>query len=268
MTALITLTSDFGLTDGYVAAMKGVILSINPNARLVDISHTIEPQNISQAAFILSTTCHAFPDETIHLVVVDPGVGTDRRGLAVKTPHASFVAPDNGVLTYVLQENSGPSGGTDESEIEAVSLTNSEYWHAPVSPTFHGRDIFAPVAAHISLGVPLEELGEKVTALSLLSAAGLRHNPDGSLTGAVIHTDHFGNLITNISTDDLSGAPGTLVIEIAGEHIRGLSRTYAEENGLVALVGSSSHLEIALKEGNASRFLSAGVGEEVRVRQG
>jgi S-adenosyl-L-methionine hydrolase (adenosine-forming) len=166
----ITITTDFGTADGYVATMKGIILGINPNARLIDVTHEIKPQNISEASFILSTVYRYFPVNTVHLAVVDPGVGTVRRGIILRTAAGFFVGPDNGLFTLVLSElftdrtpvitASGkmklPPGVT------AINLTNREYWHQPVSFTFQGRDIFAPVAAHLSLGVPLEKFGETI----------------------------------------------------------------------------------------------------------
>ncbi|GAI18104.1 unnamed protein product [marine sediment metagenome] len=174
MGAIITLTTDLGLTDAYVAAMKGVILGINPEAKLVDICHSIKPQNITQAAFVLSTAYKFFPQKTIHVVVVDPGVGTKRRAIILRTPSADFVAPDNGVLSYVIQESSakGVAGNVDlqqlEPELEAVAITKAEYWRLPVSPTFHGRDIFAPVAARLSLGFPPIDFGEVITSVTML----------------------------------------------------------------------------------------------------
>lgn len=159
MSGTVTLTTDFGTADGYAAAMKGVILGINPAARLVDISHGIQAQNIPQAAFVLGTACPYFPDGTVHLVVVDPGVGTARRAVILKTPRAYFVAPDNGVLSYVVRDGEkadraekGPRHIKLPPGLEAVSITRPRFWRQPVSATFHGRDIFAPVAARLSLG--------------------------------------------------------------------------------------------------------------------
>ena len=171
MGTFITLTTDFGLRDGYVAAMKGVIYSINPEATIVDISHNIEPQNIRQAAFVLSTAYKYFPSYTIHLVVVDPGVGTNRRAIIFKTPRAQFVAPDNGVLSYVIDAFS-PQPVADSGrfksgpDAQAYVITKSEYWRKPVSRTFHGRDIFAPVAARLSLGEMASGLGDKVDTVT------------------------------------------------------------------------------------------------------
>ncbi|MBL7125226.1 MAG: SAM-dependent chlorinase/fluorinase [Dehalococcoidales bacterium] len=302
MNPIITLTTDFGLTDAYVAAMKGVILGINPEAKLVDICHTIKPQNIAQAAFVLSRAYPFFPEGTIHVVVVDPGVGTERRAIILRTKSADFVAPDNGVLSYVIQQfikgrlkgrspfknHSSPSckedipimeRGTEgvrlinnlqqielESGLEAVAITKPQFWRSTVSPTFHGRDIFAPVAARLSLGFPLTDFGEVITSVTMLPLPHPYQAVDGSVVGHVIHIDIFGNLITDIKSNDLPQARQAITIEVGNQLISGLSRTYAEGSGLLALIGSDGYLEIALKGGGASAFLDAGVGDEVIIR--
>ena len=273
MGAIITLTTDFGLTDAYVAAMKGVILSINPEANIVDICHSIKPQNIAEAAFVLSTAYPFFPRGTIHVVVVDPGVGTERRAIILKTPTACFVAPDNGVLNYVLQDCSARSTATGTTQrlgklgpgLEAVAITKPKYWRSPVGDTFHGRDIFAPVAARLSLGQPPLEFGEKITALTVLPIPKPHKGTNGSLVGHILHIDSFGNLITNVNRHDLPEARETITVEVGGRLIKGLRRTYAEGQGLLSLTGSSDYLEISLKEGNASAYLNAKVGDEVKI---
>ncbi len=273
MGAIITLTTDLGLTDAYVAAMKGVILGINPEAKLVDICHSIKPQNITQAAFVLSTAYKFFPQKTIHVVVVDPGVGTRRRAIILRTPSADFVAPDNGVLSYVVQESSvkGVAGNDDLQqlgpELEAVAITKAEYWRSSVSPTFHGRDIFAPVAARLSLGFPPIDFGEVITSVTMLPLLRPYQAQDGSLVGHILHIDSFGNLITNIKRQDLPEAKPAITIKVGSQLISGLSRTYAEGEELLALIGSGGYLEIAVKGGNASAILDAEVGNEIRVRQ-
>jgi len=274
MEAIITLTSDFGLTDAYVAAMKGVILGINPQAKLIDICHSIQPQNIRQAAFVLSTAYPFFPPRTIHMVVVDPGVGTERRAIILRTPLADFVAPDNGVLSYVMQPFLAESGENHVNlqqaelppELEAVAITEPQFWRSPVSPTFHGRDIFAPVAARLSLGFPPTEFGEAITSVTMLPFPRPYQAADGSLVGYILHVDSFGNLVTDIKSTDLPQTEQAITIEVGGQFIAGLSHTYAEGSGLLALIGSSGYLEIALKEGSAATFLNAGVGNEVRLR--
>ena len=276
MGAIITLTTDFGLSDAYVAAMKGVILDINPEAGLIDICHTIEPQNILQAAFVLSTAYQFFPAGTIHVVVVDPGVGTERRAIILRTPSADFVAPDNGVLSYVIQQSlTKPLGDSInrqqvelEPGLEAVAITKPEFWRSPVSPTFHGRDIFAPVAARLSLGVPPIDFGEAITSVVMLPLPQPYQAPDGSLVGHILHIDSFGNLITNIRRDDLPPPEQAITIELGSQLIHGLSRTYAEGKGLTALIGSSGYLEVSLKGGSAHALLNADVGNEVRIRRG
>ncbi len=274
MSAIITLTTDLGLTDAYVAAMKGVILGINPEAKLIDICHTIKPQNIPQAAFVLGTAYQFFPEKTIHVVVVDPGVGSERRAIILRTPSADFIAPDNGVLSYVLQQCKSVKGrlinNRQQVELEpgmkAVTITEPQFWRSPVSPTFHGRDIFAPVAARLSLGFPPIDFGEAITSVTILSLPHPHQAPDGSLVGHILHIDSFGNLITNIKGADLPQTKQTITIEVGNHLISGLSRTYAKGSGLLALIGSSGYLKVSLKGGSACAFLNAEVGNEVKMR--
>jgi len=274
MNPIITLTTDFGLTDAYVAAMKGVILSINPEVKIIDICHIIRPQDVPQAAFILGTACPFFPQKTIHVVVVDPGVGTERRAIILRTPSADFVAPDNGVLSYVIQqsltklvEDKANSQYVELGpELEAIVITKPRFWRSPVSSTFHGRDILAPVAARLSLGFSPIDFGEAITSVVMLPLSHPYHSPDGSLVGQILHIDSFGNLITNIKSDDLPQAKQAITIEVGNQPISGLSRTYTEGRGLLALIGSSGYLEVSLKEGSACAYLNAEVGDEVRIR--
>jgi hypothetical protein len=221
MAEIVTVTTDFGTRDGYVAAMKGVILSIAPDATIVDISHEIMPQGVAEGAFVLAQAAHWFPPGTVHLVVIDPGVGGPRRAVAVETGRHRFVAPDNGVLTQALH---------GEDVIAAVSLTRPRYWRArEPSATFHGRDIFAPVAAHLATGVALSAVGEAmpVDDLETLAASRPVEHPDGSIVGQIIHVDRFGNLISNIPADLLSDRPrwrvrvgGRLVEARVGSRVR------------------------------------------------
>ena len=272
MAAIITLTTDFGSPDAYVAAMKGVILGINPEVKLVDICHSIKPQNISQAAFILSTVCEFFPRRTIHLAVVDPGVGTERRAIILRTQSADFIAPDNGVLSYVIQQSSTKPIDVNcqkrelEPGLEAVAITMPQFWRLPVSDTFHRRDIFAPVAAHLSLGRPPRDFGEALTSLKMLPLPQPYRLPDGTLVGHILHIDNFGNLITNVKGSALPPAVQAITIEIGNRLISGLSRTYSEGEGLLALIGSSGYLEVSLKDGDASAFLGAEIGDKIQVR--
>jgi S-adenosylmethionine hydrolase len=273
MGAIITLTTDFGLADGYVAAMKGVALGINPGAQLVDISHTIPPQDVARAAFVLGTASPYFPPGTVHLVVVDPGVGTDRKAIILRTPEADFVAPDNGVLSDVVQQYlAGPAGSGRRKlkaapGLEAFAVTEPRFWRSPMSRTFHGRDIFAPVAAHLSLGVPPSGFGEPVDSLVVLPLSRPSRSPDGTLTGSIRHIDSFGNLITNIRSGDLPGRPGDITVEVGEKVIRGLRPTYGSGRGLIALIGSSDYLEIALKDGNAAARLQVRSGDNVKIRK-
>lgn len=278
MSTVITLTTDFGLSDAYVAAMKGVILGINPQAKLIDICHFIKPQNIAQAAFVLGTAYPYFPKKTIHLVVVDPGVGSERQAIILRTAAACFVAPDNGVLSYVIAQSLAKpvmdkgmvslKGKTKPgAELEAVAIANPKFWRSPVSATFHGRDIFAPVAAALSLGFPPIEFGEPIDSALVLPLSRPSQRPDGTLVGHILHIDSFGNLITDIKSDDLPHQAEPVTIEVGGQLISGLSGTYAEGGGLLALIGSSGYLEVSLKGGSASSLLDARVGDEVRLRR-
>jgi S-adenosylmethionine hydrolase len=270
MSVIITLTTDFGMADAYVAAMKGVILGINPEVSLVDISHNIQPQNISQAAFILDTTYRFFPRHTIHVVVVDPGVGSDRKAVILRTPTADFIAPDNGVLSYIVNDytrgdaidNQQP---LDTGKVEAIAITNPQYWRPVVSTTFHGRDILAPVAAHLSLGAPLSDFGEPLDSLVIFPLSRPHKESDGTLVGQILHTDNFGNLITNIKRNDLPPGATVITVEVKSERIHGIVDTYADGDRLCALIGSSGHLEIALKNGNASAYLNAAAGDGVKI---
>ncbi len=277
MAPVITLTTDFGTGDAYVASMKGVILSINPKAVIVDICHSVEPQNILQAAFILSNAHHYFPKGTIHLVVVDPGVGSQRKAILLKTPSAFFLAPDNGVLSYMVHNLEPmpaepaphfplrPEPRKLGAGIEAVDITNPDFWHHPVSTTFHGRDIFAPVAAHLSLGVPIYKFGDSVSHIYTFPIPRPYRDSGGNLVGCVLHIDNFGNLIANLRDSDLPGVK--VAINIGNQHIQGMSQFYAEKEGLAAIIGSSGYMEISLRSGNADAFLKAKVGDEVRVSQ-
>lgn len=252
--AIVTLTTDFGYDDSYVAAMKGVILGINPDVAVVDVCHTIKPQNVAQAAYVLSTTARYFPDGTIHVVVVDPGVGTERRAVLLVTPNACFVGPDNGVLSYVVEE---------ARSVEAYALTNPSFWKSPVSQTFHGRDIFAPVAGHLSVGTPPREFGEPISSLDVMSMPRPKVDEDGVLSGRVVNVDRFGNLITDIRHDDLPKA--RLFVEVGGHIIDDLSPSYEEGEELLAIMGSDDRLEVSVKRGSAAKFLKAKVGDEVKV---
>ena len=276
---IITLTTDFGSRDGYVAAMKGVILDICPEAVLADISHEVPPYDISHAAFVLGTACAYYPSHAVHLAVVDPGVGTTRRPIMLVTPGSVYVAPDNGLLTHILGaygaettlDGRSPRGADAAMEPLEVSvpercaayvLDRSEYWLKPVSSTFHGRDVFAPVAAHVAAGVGPERLGTAVDHLVCLDVPGPAVEED-TIWGHVLYMDRFGNLVCNIRPSDVAGRQTD--IEIGGRLIRGLSRTFADGDGLLALIGSHGYLEVAFTEGSAADHLQATVGAAVKA---
>lgn len=274
MTPIITLTTDFGYDDAYVAAVKGAVLSVNPEASIIDITHSIEPQNILQAAFILNAAYRYFPKQTIHMAIVDPGVGSEREGIILKTPSACFVAPDNGILSYVIDDLFPIEGPVTQSTrdlskvvfkagVEIVAITDPRFWRRPVSPTFHGRDVFAPVAAGLSLDISIYEFGGKINSLHVLPVPRPSLDADGNLIGRVLHIDRFGNLITNVRSNDLPGKD--VMIEAAGCCIEGISSYYAQKNGIMALLGSTGHLEISVTNGSARDFLGMEVGDEIRV---
>jgi S-adenosyl-L-methionine hydrolase (adenosine-forming) len=262
---IITLTTDFGLSDSYVAQMKGVILGIVPDATLVDITHQIPPQDLLAGSTILADAVGAFPPGTVHLVVVDPGVGSERRAVAVETEATGdrcglqLVAPDNGVLTGVLR---------NFPRHRAVQLTERRFWRTDVSHTFHGRDIFAPVAAHWSRGAEMSEFGPPVDwPLILLPTEGAVV-VGGEIRGRIVRTDSFGNLITNIEESQLpEEVRDRLIVELGTQRIKGISRFYGEKSPgeLLALVGSSGRLEIAICKGHAGEILAAWSGDPVLV---
>ena len=275
------MTTDFGTADAYVAAVKGVILNTNPDAAIVDVSHDVPPHDINHAAHVLGSAHGYFPNNTVHICVVDPGVGTERSGLAFLTPCGVFVGPDNGVFTYVVlanlerhvaAKNFGRQAGKFMEPIQvdlpascyAYALSDQQYWRKRVSPTFHGRDIFAPVAAHLSLSLRPSELGSPVKKLICLNV----HPPvvrRNSVKGRAIFVDHFGTLITNIQQSHLRGE--VVRVDVGDATIGGrLSTTFANRNGLIALIGSRGYLEIAENLGSAARRLKVGVGTEVEVR--
>ena len=258
---LVTLTTDFGTEDGNVGVMKGVVLGINPEASIVDLSHDIPPQGIAAAAYVLRRAYSFFPRGTVHLVVVDPGVGTERRSIAAQSSGAFFVAPDNGVLSYVLDHLRAAG---DDPEI--IHLTDPAYWLPEVSNVFHGRDIFAPVAAHLSRGIPLDALGQRIEDPLTIPPPPLTHQP-GKIAGQVMHIDHFGNLLTNIPRADLVSLGDKIVTKIGRARVGGLSPTFAHgRNGdPIAYIDSSGHLAIAAVNASAQQLLHCQVGDRVDV---
>jgi S-adenosylmethionine hydrolase len=259
---IITLTTDFGEDSPYVAAMKGVILTINPDARLIDLSHQIPPQDVRHAAFFLASAIPYFATGVIHVIVVDPGVGSARALLSVDVAGHRLLAPDNGCWTVLATEVS--------STPTVRRLAEARYWRQPVSATFHGRDILAPAAAHLSLGVPSDALGPVVTDWVRLKMPQPELTPD-CLRGEVLFVDHYGNLVSNIPAEAyLAFAARPARITVGEQEVPRRVRAYAdaEPGSLVALVGSAQRLEIAVTQGNAAQRLRAAVGTPVTVRGG
>ncbi|MFP3867942.1 MAG: S-adenosyl-l-methionine hydroxide adenosyltransferase family protein [Desulfobacteraceae bacterium] len=249
---LITLLTDFGGQDGYVGIMKGVILGINPQVTLVDLGHDLPPQDVLGAALVLQAAHPYFPPQTIHLAVVDPGVGTDRRALVLRVRNQFWVGPDNGLFHLIIE------GQTD---FQAVALENDGYFLPKVSATFQGRDIFAPVAAHLSTGVPLSSLGPRLTDIRPLLLPAPAFSPQ-RIRGEVIYVDHFGNLVSNIRYSDLGAwrQERPVYLQVGHTRITGLAATYGQAlpGELIALEGSHGYLEIACAQGNASQVLGGG----------
>jgi S-adenosyl-L-methionine hydrolase (adenosine-forming) len=259
MVPIITLTTDFGLHDPFVGIMKGVILSICPSARLVDLTHDVAPQDILGGALALEAGWPYFPEGSVHLAVVDPGVGSARRALAVQARGHYLVGPDNGLLTPALMD----------AGWRAVALTAPEYRLAEVSRTFHGRDVFAPAAAYLAAGVPLERLGPAVTDPVRRPIPRSRLE-DGALIGEVLAVDRFGNLLTSIEAAQLVGLPGgrPVAVEVADRTVAGPVEVYADgaDARPTAIVGSTGRVEIFVRDGRADQVLGVGRGAPVRVR--
>jgi len=259
---VITLMTDFGLKDGNVGVMKGVIWSIAPEAQIADLSHQIQPQNIQEAALILFRSVPYFPAGTIHVVVVDPGVGTSRRPIAARLGSQYFVLPDNGLITLVLRQAEAKKGA-----IEFVHLDQPAYWLPKVSHVFHGRDIFAPVAAYLAHAVSLQALGTPVSDPVRIPFPVPQRTSRG-WKAEIVHIDHFGNISTSLSKADL-GEPADIEVCLKGVSIRGMVRTFGERppGKLVALYSSSDFLIICEVNGSAAERLDAQVGDPVEVFQ-
>ena len=255
--SLITLLTDFGEQDGYTGAMKGVIYGIDPSLTVVDISHKIPPGDITAAAFVLNSTYGYFPAGTIHVIVVDPGVGSERKALCMVTAEYTFIAPDNGVLQWISKRY---------PDALIYSIENDGYFHKPVSHTFHGRDIFAPVAAHLSRGVAPETLGPQLDRIQHGVMPECLQLGD-ILTGEVVYIDHFGNLISNIPEKFLQGKP-VHSIHIGNTVLRTIDSTYSSVllGYPLALVGSHGMLEIAVRGGNAAECLNINKHSRILVQ--
>jgi hypothetical protein len=256
----ITLTTDFTEHDGYVGVMKGVIAGIAPQARVIDLSHTIAPQNVFQAALLLGRSVSYFPAGTVHVSVVDPGVGTARHGIAAQLGRQYFVGPDNGLLTLLYQQ-----AQADGETVRIHALENPDYRLAQVSRTFHGRDIFAPAAAHLAAGAPLESFGAAVMDPILLDMPRVEKTADG-LIGSIIHVDAFGNLASNIRAETLADFENIHII-LRNTVIEGISATFGNkaQGELVAVIDSFGFLSICVVNGNAAQQLRVGFGEQLQI---
>lgn len=258
MPKIITLTTDFGDKDYYVGAMKGVIVSIAPTVSIIDICHQIKAGDIREAAFIIGTAFKYFPKGTIHLLVIDPGVGSNRRIVIVKSNDYCFIAPDNGVLSYVVYQL---------KNTKIVSVTNKEYFLENISNTFQGRDIFAPVAAYLAKGIKTEEFGEEIDDLLTFSLKEV-YEDGQSLIGEIIYIDRFGNLVTNFTPNNLSSLKN-INIRVGDYEIFQISNSYAQNNpgDLLAIWGSYGYLEISVNQGSAEELLKTKKGDIVTIKE-
>ncbi len=258
----IVLLTDFGFKDSYVGVMKGVIRKISRHADLIDLSHNIVAQDVAEAAFVLAASYRYFPSGAIFTCVVDPGVGTDRAVLCLEANEQLFLAPDNGLLSVIAEE---------AAEHTFRRVTEEEYYLKDGSTTFHGRDIFAPVAAHLAEGVEPEKLGPEVRNIERLQLPNPVRTADGSLRGEIIYIDQFGNLITNIREATVERTftrpRNELEVRVKRRCASGLARAYAERPAgeLLALIGSSGYLEVAVNKGSAARTLGCEKGDSVTV---
>lgn len=254
---IITLTTDFGSTDPYTGILKGVILNIFPYSKTVDITHNISPQDLYQASWTIENSYHYFPHKTIHLCIIDPGVGSSRKPLLIETKNYFFIGPDNGIFTAILEK---------ETIVSIIELTEKKYWLQNISQTFHGRDIFASVAAHLAKGTAPKDFGRPLEKEKLvkLPLNNLIKN-EKSCIGTVQHIDHFGNIITNIPatilSDKISG-------KFKGHDFKGpvLNYSDAELNKLFIIKGSNGYIELFINKGNAAKITNAKIGDKVEVK--
>lgn len=253
---IITLTTDFGNDDPFDGVMKGVILNIRPDAQIVDLTHNIAPQDIYQANFLLSECYQYFPKSTIHVCVVDPGVGSQRKPILIETKNCFFIGPDNGLFTSILEK---------EEIVSVIELTEKKYWLPKISQTFHGRDIFAPVAAHLANGIELKSFGNKINEKDLIR---LKLNKavktENGFNGIVQYIDHFGNLISNIPNDSVNGK---ILGNIKSYDFGGLVQSFADadKNTLTAIKGSSGYIELFVFKDNAQKYTDAKVCDEIKI---
>ncbi len=260
--SLVTLLTDFGTSDYFVSAMKGVILSINPDARVVDITHEISAHDIETAAFTLLAVHSSFPSGTIHVAVVDPGVGSARRAILVETGGQLFVGPDNGTFSYVCEY---------KPPARVFEVTNEEYFRAPVSSTFHGRDVFAPVAAALSIGIDPSEFGKQITNPEQLESLMPEMSRNGTVKARIIHIDRFGNCITNLTRRELTEkmiADGAYLIA-NGATVKSFRNFFSEQGTrgeVFGIWGSAGFLELAARDKSAARILKAKRGQTVILK--
>jgi S-adenosylmethionine hydrolase len=256
---IIALLTDFGLRDGYVASMKGVITTIFPHANIIDITHEISPQNIDEAAYILWSAYKNFPENTIFVSVVDPGVGSKRNIICAQSKKYTFLSPDNGLLKYIF---------ASEKILRVVFVTNKKYFNTEVSPTFHGRDIYAPVGANIAKGISIKEFGENVNPVTKPEEFIIfEDRSSSSIIGRIIHIDRFGNIVTNICLNSSDSVIELKNIIIGKRSISKFRKTYSEENSQksFALIGSKNLLEISIREKSAAKLMAVKVGKSVKV---
>jgi S-adenosylmethionine hydrolase len=261
----ITLLTDFGTHDAYVGIMKGVILQVHPTATIIDITHRIDPQDLVQAAYTVAYAYKYFSENSVHIIVVDPGVGGDRRIIAMRKKGQFFLAPDNGVLTLVLDE---------DGEEQIYLVTNTRYFLKPVSQTFQGRDIFAPVGAQLAKGFPINELGNPIDGAELVRLTNIKPHitENGRVTGAVVTIDRFGNLISNIDWKFIkhhfpAATENSLRFYIGDRFITGLSASYnsVEPGNPLAITGSRGYFEISVNSGSARHYFGTRQGDPVKV---
>jgi len=259
---VIALLTDFGVQDGYAGIMKGVIWKIAPATQIADLSHAVPPQDVLRGALALSRTAPYFSAGAIFVAVVDPGVGTARRPLAMRLGKNYFVGPDNGLFTLVIERAKAA-----KDDIRVIHLDRREYWLPEISHVFHGRDIFSPVAAHLANGLPLEAMGTEIDDPILLDIPHPQRIPSGGWRGQVWEVDYFGNLSTNLQRLHIQGLEPNLTVHIAGRHLDGLVNTFGDRppGTLIALYGTSDDLVISVVNGNAAQSLGVGIGEYVEV---
>jgi len=252
---IIALLTDFGAKDYFVGAMKGVIWQTNENAKIVDITHEIEPQSINSASFNLRACYRNFPKKTIFVAVVDPGVGSDRRAILVETADYYFIAPDNGLLNFVFDET---------ADFRVIEITNENFFNKPISKTFHGRDIFAPVAAHLSKGVKPEEFGDEIADFVVLKEIKPRKISENEIEAQIIHIDHFGNIVTNFTKQDL---PENFYLEISNQRVEKMKTFYAEaeKDEVFMIFGSAGLLEIVAFQNSAQKILNVRNGDKFKA---